>query len=249
MAGIHSGHRDRLRQRFINEGLDGFAQHEVLELMLYNVIPYKDTNALAHDLINKYGSLSGVLEAPYDELRRFDGLSDVSAASLAMLYPLFNYYRKERISGQKLLTVKAIHAYAVYLLEDAVYEYLYIVGLDAKGKVIGRRGYCDNSTTSVFVSPRQIAETAFAMNSNNIVLIHSHPKGHVNPSPQDFQFTKTIYSVLRGLNISLLEHLIVAGTNYYSFYEQNYISKLNDEYNSTYNIVSTKQEELKLSDE
>ncbi|HPG92299.1 MAG TPA: JAB domain-containing protein [Clostridia bacterium] len=249
MSGIHSGHRDRLRQRFVKEGLDGFAQHEVLELLLYNVIPFKDTNALAHELINKYGSLSGVLEAPYDELRRFDGLSDVSAANLALLYPLFNYYRKERITGQKLLTVKAIHAYAVYLLEDAVYEYLYVIGLDAKGKVIGRRGFCDNSTTSVYVSPRQIVETAFSMNSNNIVLVHSHPKGFVNPSPQDYEFTKTVYSALRTLNISLLEHIIVSGTNYFSFYEQNYLSKLYSEYNATYHIVSAKQEELKITDE
>lgn len=249
MAGIHSGHRDRLRNRFIAEGLEGFAQHEVLELLLYNVIPYKDTNILAHNLINKYGSLPGVLEAPYDELKRFEGLSDVSAASLSLLYPLFNYYRKSRMTGQTLLTVKAIHAYAVYLLEDAVYEYLYVVGLDAKGKVIGRRGFCDNSTTSVYVSPRQIVETALSMNSNNIVIIHSHPKGFANPSPPDYEFTKTLYTVLRGLNISLLEHIIVAGTNYYSFYEQNYISKLYEEYNANFHIISAKQEELKITDE
>jgi DNA repair protein RadC len=248
MTNLHKGHRSRLRQRFLDEGLDSFAQHEVLELLLYNIIPYKDTNELAHRLIDKFGSFAGVLEAPYSELKKVDGLSDVSAASLAALYPAFNYYKKIRQSGQSLLTVKAIHSYAVYLLEDTVYEYLYVVGLDPKGKVIGRREFCDKSTNSVTVTPRQIVEAAFAMNSNNIVLIHSHPKGFATPSAQDYEFTKTVYTVLRGLGIVLLEHIIVAGSKYFSFSAEGFISKLYSQYNNTFNIL-TKQEDLNITND
>lgn len=249
MSNIHKGHRERLRKRFLDEGLDSFAQHEVLEILLYNIIPMKDTNELAHSLIDRYGSLAGVLEAPYAELKKIEGLSDVSAASLSLLYPVFNYYKKVRATGQSLLTVKAIHSYAVYLLEDAVFEYLYVVGLDAKGKVIGRREFCDKSTNSVIVTPRQIAEAAFAMNSNNIVLIHSHPKGFSNPSPQDYEFTKTVYAVLRGLGIALLEHIIVAGSKYYSFSADGFLAKLYKEYNQSYKILSSKQEDINISDD
>lgn len=249
MSNVHKGHRDRLRKRFLEEGLDSFAQHEVLEILLYNIIPYKDTNELAHRLIDHYGSLAGVLEAPYNELKQIEGLSDVSAASLALMYPIFDYYKKVRAAGQSLLTVRAIHSYAVYLLEDAVFEYLYVVGLDAKGKVIGRREFCDKSTNSVLVTPRQIAEAAFSMNSNNIVLVHSHPKGFTNPSPQDYEFTKTVYVVLRGLGIALLEHIIVAGSKYFSFSAEGFLSRLYAEYDQVFKILSSKQEDIKITDE
>lgn len=246
---IHSGHRERLRKRFVSDGLGSFEQHEVLELLLYQLIPYKDTNELAHKLIDKFGSLSSVLEAPLSELKSVDGLSDTTAANLSLFYPLFRYYKDNKFLGQKLINMSQIYPLAVYLLSDSRFEEIIVVCLDSSGYICGKKSFTDNNINKVNITPRQISETAFGYNSTHIILVHSHPKGIAQPSSADLQFTNMLYAVLRGLGIQLLEHIIIAGESYYSFFEKGLMSKYYQEYNKNFNALGVYQEEIKLDGE
>lgn len=243
----HTGHRERLRTRFVKEGLSNFEPHEVLELLLYQIIPYKDTNVLAHRLIDRFGSLSNVIEAPVEQLQTVEGLSETSAVNLSLVFPLFCYYKSARARGQKLVTLQDIYAYAMYLLEDSVYEEIYVVCLDATGRVVGQRRFCDKSVGKVRICPRDVAETAGGFCSNNVVLIHSHPKGNKISSYKDDTFTKLTYTVLRGMEINLLEHIIVCGNDYYSFCAEGKIDRYYNEYAQEFDALGISQEELKIN--
>ncbi len=242
----HIGHRDRLRNRFLNEGLNNFEPHEVLELLLYQVIPYKDTNVLAHKLIDKFGSLSNVLSAPYNELKTTEGLSEISAANLALIYPLFNYFKSDRAKGQKLSTVSDIYSYVLYVLSDNLYEQALVICIDNSGKVIGQKVFCDNDVSKVIISPKDIASVAMGFCSNSVIIAHSHPNGTVNASVKDDEFTKLTYTVLKGMGINLLEHIIVSGTQYYSYCAERKIDEFYKQYINEYKVTILQQEETKI---
>lgn len=218
---MHEGHRIRLKNRFLEEGLDGFEDHQILELLLFYAIPRRDTNEIAHSLIEKYGSLSGVLEADPRDLANTSGLSENSALLLSLIPSLARVYNKDRWGIRPILnsTAKA-GEYVLTLFAGRPYEVFYLICLDAQLHVISSALVHEGTIDQAPVYPRLIVETALRHKAHSVILAHNHPGGSAFPSPQDVEVTQKIRSALEGISISVLDHIIAAEEKYVSCSEK-----------------------------
>lgn len=221
---MHEGHRRRLKNRFLKEGLDSFEDHQILELLLFYAIPRRDTNELAHSLIKKYGSLSGVFEADPKELSTTPGLGDNSAVLLSLIPSLARIYFKDRWGARPNLnsTAKA-GEYILTLFAGRPYEVFYAICLDAQHNVIYPALVHEGTIDQAQVYPRLIVETALRHKAHSVILAHNHPGGSPIPSPQDIEVTKRIRIALEPISISVLDHIIAAGEEYVSCMEKGLI--------------------------
>lgn len=201
--------------------MDGFEDYQILELLLFYAIPRKDVNELAHSLINKYGSLSGVLEADPKDLAKTPGLGLNSAILLALIPSLARTYLKDRWGTRPTLggTVEA-GKYVLTLFAGRTYEVFYVICLDAQHKVIYPALVHEGTIDQAPVYPRLIVETALRHKAHSVILAHNHPGGSPNPSPQDIDVTKKIQFALEQISITVLDHIIAAGENYVSCAER-----------------------------
>lgn len=218
---MHEGHRERVKKRFLNEGLDSFEDHQVLELLLFYAIPRKDTNELAHTLINKYGSLSAVFEADPVELATTIGISDNSAVLLSLIPYLSRYYLKDKWSKNEIIdsSTKA-GKYLLDLFAGRNYEMFYLICLDVQNKVINASLVHEGTVNEVHIYPRIIVETALRYKANSVILAHNHPSGSMEISMADEEATKKIKLALNAISIQVMDHIIVAGNHYVSFAEK-----------------------------
>ncbi len=213
----HSGHRERLKERFRREGLEHFEPHNVLELLLFYCIPQKDTNPLAHRLLDHFGSLHQVLEAPISELKKVDGISDHSATLLSLVTEISRYYLVSRSSDLQILTTTAqcgrfLAPHFVGLRDEVVY----LLCLDAKCKVLGCREVGRGSVNSAGISIRRIVELALSMNATSVVLAHNHPSGLAIPSDEDICTTRRVAMALDAVDVLLADHIVVADEDFVS---------------------------------
>lgn len=221
---MHEGHRERLRNRFLTEGLDNFEQHQVLELLLFYAIPRRDTNELAHELLRKYGSLAGVLEADPSDLAAHSGIGVNSAILLSMIPALSRMYFKDKWREKpELNSSTKAGEYAVALFAGKSYENFYVICLDTQNKVNFAALVHEGTINEAAVYPRLIVETALRHQANSVILAHNHPGGSLKPSEADIQVTKRISTGLNSISIKLVDHIIVAGDKYYSFAEKGLI--------------------------
>ena len=213
--GIHDGHREKMRRRFQETGLEGFADHEALELLLYYAIPRRDTNELAHRLLKQFGSLRGVLSAPVQELACVSGVGQQAALLLGMV-PMLCRRAAQREKEQILNSVDACGAYFTELLGSSRREMLWQVCLDGKGKVLSSRCLAEGDVSMAAVSVRQVVEYALRAGAVGVVLAHNHPSGVALPSQEDIATTRLIRDALRTMNIQLVDHIVVADGDYVS---------------------------------
>ena len=217
--GIHDGHRERVRQRYALEGLDSFNDINTLELLLFYAIPRRDTNALAHALLQKFGSLVGVFDASLDDLRAVEGMTDSAAV---LIHLMIDLHRKYAIASSRTQIINSRYEAAAFLLPffyGRRDEVVYLLCLDAKGKVLDCRALFEGSTNAVAVATRKIVEVALAVNASAVVVAHNHPSGVGTPSEQDIACTHRLFAALAALDIVLLDHFIVAENDYVSMYD------------------------------
>jgi len=211
MAGEHAGHRQRMRQRFMENGLNGFADHEVLELALFYAIPQRNVNPLAHRLIEHFGSLNAVLEAPVDDLRRVEGVGEYAAALLHLFSCVAGRMESERAGESKTLSNLAqVSRHCVALLRGLRQEHFYLVCLSAQGKVLKDALINRGTIDEVQAYPRLVAEEALRYNAHSVVLCHNHPGGSLIPSQADVETTRILSDLMQKLEIRLVDHVIVA---------------------------------------
>ena len=214
---MHEGDRQRVRERFRLEGLDNFAPHEVLELLLFYARARGDMNPLAHRLLDTFGSLKGVLEAPVDQLCAVDGVGQETATLLSLMVPVFRRYAlclcEEKTS---LRNFNDAEEYCRALLTGMRKERFYMVCLSAQMRVLGHRLVSEGTLTEVPAYPRLIVETALNHNAHGVVLCHNHPGGDPVPSFGDIEVTHSLDKVLASLNIMLLDHVVVGDGSAYS---------------------------------
>lgn len=208
---IHAGHRERIRQRFMEQGLNGFAEHEVLELLLTFAIARKDVNPLAHELIDHFGSLSAVLEADTRELMKVKGVGENTAALLTLIPQLFGVYQRSALGERPRVTnIAEAKAYCRSLFFGAHEEMVYALCLDQNGRVIHcallRRGTVDE----VAIYPRDVVETVIRCRAHSVMMAHNHPSGSLSPSQADIDITIRIAKALKAIDVSLSDHLIYA---------------------------------------
>ena len=214
--GIHDGHREKMRRRFQETGLEGFADHEALELLLYYAIPRRDTNELAHRLLTRYGSLSALLQAPIEDLRRVEGVGE-SAAVLLKLVPAF-VYKAQRSAGQEtvLNSTEKAGRYLLTCFAGERNEVIYQLCLDRKGKLLARKRLSEGGSAAAELNIRHLVENALISSASAVILSHNHPSGIALPSREDYATTQQAQDALRTIGVELLDHIIVAEDDYVS---------------------------------
>ena len=229
-SSIHKGHRQRLKNRFLAEGLDHFNQVNALELLLFYCVPRKDTNPLAHRLLDHFGKLHNVLEASYEELLKVEGMTANAATYLNLVHAAGRYYAKNR--SQEATVLENIEQCGQYLMpcfHGLQNETVFLLCMDAKCKVLCCKKVGEGSVNSASISVRRIVETALNANAVSVVLAHNHPSGLAIPSVEDIQTTKRLGRALHAVEIMLVDHLVVAEDDFvsivqsgqYSPYEHN----------------------------
>lgn len=214
---IHDGHRQRLRDRFRTEGLDNFDEHEVLELLLFYCIPRVNTNPIAHELINRFGSLAQVLDAPAEELAKVPGIGENAATFLTLTTAVGRYYLVNRSMQTVILpTVDACGKYLSPFFYGRRNETVFLLCLDAKCKVLCCKELGEGSVNSAGVPIRRIVEVALGVNATSVVLAHNHPSGLAVPSGEDVQTTRRVAAALNAVEITLVDHIVVADEDYVS---------------------------------
>ena len=214
---IHDGHRQRLKERFEKDGLDGFEPHQVMELLLFYCIPRKDTNDIAHELIDRFGSVEGVLEAPVTELKKVPGMGDASANFIRFLHE-FDRYRQDHHNDRPVIlnTVEQCGNFLVPKFHNRRNEMVFLLCLDAKCKVISCKEVGEGSVNSASISVRRLVEMALAANATSVVLAHNHPSGLALPSDEDICTTKRIAMALSAVEVQLVDHIVVADGDFVS---------------------------------
>ncbi|MBQ7800790.1 MAG: DNA repair protein RadC [Oscillospiraceae bacterium] len=212
----HEGHRERLRNRFLQEGLDHFQPHEVLELFLFYCVPRRNTNDLGHALLERFGSLAGVLQAPAGELKRVEGIGENAATFLTLIAQLERYYQTHRNDDKILPTLNDCGNYLKNCFVNRRNETVMMLCLDAKCKVICCQEVGEGSVNSAAVPIRRMVELALGSNAVSVVLAHNHPSGLAIPSDEDIQTTKRLALALDAVEIVLVDHIIVADDDYVS---------------------------------
>ncbi|MCH5287081.1 MAG: DNA repair protein RadC [Christensenellaceae bacterium] len=214
---MHKGHRQRMRERFRKEGLEGFAHHEVLELLMFYSHARGDVNPLAHELLDAFGTLKGVLEARPEQLMAVPGVGEETATLISLVIPLFRRYQAcIREEQTRIGSREDAKTYSVSLLAGRRTERFYVLCLSAANKILGQRLISVGSLAEVSAYPRQVIETALNYNASSVILCHNHPGGTLRPSADDIAATRRIQAVLAELDIRLMDHIIVAGDDAYS---------------------------------
>lgn len=214
---IHDGHRQRLKSRFLTEGLDHFEQHQVLELLLFYCIPRQDTNPIAHALLEHFGSLAQVMAATPDELQKVPGVGESTATFLPLLNAFCRYYQRSANASAKILnTLEACGAYLIPYFFGVSNETVYLLCLDAKCKVLSCKKVGEGSVNSAAVPIRRIVEMALGSNATSAVLAHNHPSGLAIPSAEDELTTKQLAVALSSVDITLADHIIIADNDFVS---------------------------------
>ena len=212
MPSIHSGHRKRAREEFLARGLAGMADHKVLELLLFYAIPQGDVNPLAHALIDRFGSLSGVFHATYEQLLQVKGVGENTAA-LIKLIPAVSGRYLEDISqpGEQLTESWQFQQLLCPLFFGARSEMAYLVCMDGKCKLLSCRKLGEGAASSVDVTNRRVVEEALACNAVRVALAHNHISGVAFYSPADIASTKELSRILAAVGVMLTDHFIIAG--------------------------------------
>ncbi len=212
---MHENHRDRLKNRFLAEGLDAFEPHNILELLLFYSIPQKDTNEIAHALIERFGSLSEVFDAPFDELIETPGIKSHSATLLKLIPALSRRYMLDKNHGDEpLSSMDKIGTYLVDKYFGINVETVYLLMLDNKYGVIDCVKVHEGSVNSAAITLRRLMELALYRRASMVVLAHNHPSGVPIPSSDDIFTTREIKRAFDIMEIKMLGHILVAGNQY-----------------------------------
>lgn len=216
----HSGHRARLKQRFLAEGLDSFNDYQILELLLFYTIPLKDTNEIAHELIKTFGSLSRVLDAHPSELQKVKGISEHSSAMLSMLPQVFRAYSKDIMRERPVLgNTETAKNYIKNFFMGRLYEVFYLFCMNKSYRVIHEELLCEGSLDEAPCYPRLVLESAFRHNAQKVIFAHNHPSNIMRPSTSDIKSTQKLVKLFESLDIEVVDHIIVGKTDCVSMAE------------------------------
>lgn len=206
----HSGHRKRMRDRYLLQGADGFYPHEMLEMMLYYAVPMKDTNALASRLITTFGSFSAVLDASVAQLKEF-GLTENQAVFLKMMPDICRLYINDKHNnGSKIIDPENIGLYICDKFIGREEEHVLLILIDSKGKELYCGMIARGSLTGAQMPIRKIVDLAMHYRAVSAIIAHNHPSGSALPSREDLKATRNIVTALELVGVHFIDHFIVA---------------------------------------
>jgi len=223
---IHDGHRRRIKERFLKYGLDTLQDHEVLELLLCYSIPRGDVNPAAHRLIERFGSLSAVFDAPPAELMKVEGVGKNTASLIKLLPHLFRRYAISHASFENIITdTESAGRYILPRFYGLTEERICVLCMDAKGKVLSCEMMPPGSPNAAAVSVPHIVELALVCRASNVIMAHNHTSGIALPSVEDEQSTAAIAEALGAVGIRLMDHLVVADGDFVSMADNGFFKR------------------------
>jgi DNA repair protein RadC len=217
------GHRKRLKDRFVRGGLDSFKDYEVVEFILTFALAQKDTKPLAKDLIQTFGSLRGIVEAPVEKLKEVKGLGEHSALLFKLIKAASERYLRDRfVKSQNVIASPGdLLTYCqsrMGWLKDEQFRMIY---LNTRNQVIEEEVLQEGTVDQTVVYPRKVLESALRLKATALILVHNHPGGSPYPSPEDREMTRTLTQAVRNLQIKVHDHLIIGREGHFSFLENN----------------------------
>ena len=225
---IHKGHRERLRNQLLKGGIDNFSEHQIVEVLLAFTIPYKDTNPLAHKLLDTYGSLANILDSDVDELCKISGIGIKTATFLTTLPDVFRMYKISKSKNNEALhSPKLAYEYFSARIPIIKDEIFYYACLDNNNNVIKFSQFGRGGARHVNINVRDFTNEILKVPTCGVIICHTHTSGQPRPSLNDIEFTKKLLASLKFLGISLLEHIILSPVGFYSFCNARLIDEFN----------------------
>lgn len=219
----HTGHRQRLKHQYLVGGLDSFDDARALELLLTYAIPRKDTHQIARQLLAEFGTFAHVLEARAEDLQRVQGMTAHAAILVGLVLDVSRRYLLDRASGGNIMhNLEECGEYLIPFFYGKRDEEVYMLALDAKARVINCQKIGDGSVNSANVPVRKIVAAALNVNAVTVILAHNHPSGIALPSQEDIDATALVRSALDTVGITLLDHLIIADSDFVSLKQSGY---------------------------
>lgn len=214
---MHEGHRIRLKDKFLLGSIDGFEDHEVLELLLFYAIPRKNTNVIAHKLLEQFGSLDAVFDAPINLLKTVDGVGESTAIFIKIISDISRLYIERKYdNGKRALNFTEMKNKLAMKFIGRQEETVAIMLLDAKGKILYDGIVNKGTVNAVDIYMRKIIELIVLYSASSIILAHNHPSGVALPSKDDIETTLSINNILKSMKVHLLDHIVVADGDYVS---------------------------------
>ncbi|MCG2659799.1 MAG: DNA repair protein RadC [Kiritimatiellae bacterium] len=218
----YTGHRNRIKDKYSKSGINGWHDYEVLELALSYAIPRKDTKSIAKDLLSKFKTINGVLDADRKDLEAITSISEHTALFLKLLKDVTILYMEKGIHNRDLLSSpQIVYDYLRTALKGAVDEEFKMLFLDSSNQLITVETLKTGTVNKSAVYPRKVVERALYNHAVGVIIAHNHPSGALHPSQNDREITKAIKDALKTVEITLLDHIIIGNNDYFSFKNTN----------------------------
>ncbi len=215
-----AGHRGRLKDKFLTHGITGFTDTDIIEMLLHFGTPRKDCKEQAKALINNFGNLSAVLDAPVHKLTRVKGVGEKNIVALRFIKEVAARYLQQRLVGKQYFTSSSdVKEYLKFTMKGLKKEVLLVIFLDSSHAIIESNILCKGTVNYNTVYPREIIIQALEKNATALILAHNHPSGEIKPSIQDIKLTENLFLACKFLQINILDHMII-GREVYSFADE-----------------------------
>jgi len=225
------GHRQRLRERFLEGGLSRFSDEEVIEFLLTLGTPRKDMKPCAREALRKFGTLSGVLSAPFEDLLEIKGIGKKNALYLKLVHQIARRYLRDRAKMKPFFTSsREIFDYLFHSMRDLKREVFKVLFLNRKNQLIKDKDIFHGSLTGSAVYPREIIIEALDSGASALVFVHNHPSGDPRPSKEDMRLTRDLVWASKLMTIDVLDHIIIGFNTYFSFADQGLINEYTQQY-------------------
>jgi len=228
-----TGHRGRLRERFLAGGLQGFHDYEVIELLLSLATPRKDCKANAKAALEQFGSLEAVMEASAETLVKVPGIGRRNMLGIRLVKAVAERYLKKKVVGRTAVNnSRELFDFLYHSLRDKTRECFKVVFLDAKNKILDLQTLFTGTLTASAVYPREVVKAALEKSAAALMFAHNHPSGEPEPSSDDVEITRQLIFACRVMGITVHEHIIIGANRYYSFADEGHMARLNREFDA-----------------
>ena len=226
-----AGHRQRLRDKFLAQGIESFTDSEIIELLLTFGTPRSDCKAAARAALERFKTLPAVLDAAPAQLQQIKGMGSKNIFALQFIQGVARRYLRQRIVGKQYVhSSRAVADYLIHSMRGLEHEILTVVFLDAAHAIIDAAVVAEGTVTVNTVYPRELVKQALARNAAALVIAHNHPSGSLAPSRQDEELTRSLHLICSFMHINLLDHLIIgAGDQVFSFADQGLMATIRED--------------------
>ncbi|PIE75315.1 MAG: hypothetical protein CSA18_00425 [Deltaproteobacteria bacterium] len=225
------GHRERLRQKFFKAGISAFHDYEIIEILLTFGTPRKDCKKIAKELISKFKTIQGVLQADIKELQSVKGVGEVNVFALAFIKSAAEIFLRKKILNKKVFSCSEdVFNYLFYSIGNKDIEFFKVLFLDQGNRLLGVEDIHQGSISSTAVYPREIIKSAIANKAASLIFAHNHPSGLTKPSNADIAITRRLVHACLYIDINVHEHIIIGENNYYSFADNGFIKDFTKEF-------------------